>query len=156
MVTVMDKRDLLTRQLEQYYNWIISDKNQSVTTRCWCVTVWIATVAFVSSNKVHLDSLGFTIIIHLPVLLFWILDGFQNSFITLNEQQAQRIEEALALDNVENVDLLKHLLMSSHNNTSFFSKVRVLFSCLFLQETIFFFYLILLIASVVMTMLIPR
>ncbi|MFB2974934.1 hypothetical protein [Microseira sp. BLCC-F43] len=152
----MEKRDLLEKQLDHYYSWILSDKKQSVTTRSWCATVWIATVALVTSDKVDLSPLRFTIIIHLPILLFWILDGFQNTFINLNEQEAKRIEEALVSDKMENIDLREHLLMSSHANTPFATKVSALFTSLFLQETLFLFYLVLVAASVILSIIIPR
>lgn len=150
----MDKRDFLEKQLNNYYSWIISDKSQSVTTRSWCITVWSFSVALlITSDKVNLSHLHVAIIIYLPVLLFWLLDGFQNSFIDSNEQHAKTIEEMLVSEDLEKIDLSEHLLISSHINMKFFSKVKSLLSALFLRETVFVFYLMLFVASLVLAIL---
>jgi hypothetical protein len=147
---MIDKRDFLEKRLTQYYNWILRDKNQSVTTRNWCLTIWVASVAWVMSDNVRLNSLPSVFIIYLPILLFWMLDSFQNSFIELNEQCAKQIEEILTLDNLDNVKLHEHLPIYSHNNTSFSDKIRAFISSLFFKETVAFLYLILLGASTVL------
>lgn len=146
----MDRRDFLERQLNHYYSWIISDKNRSITTRSWCITLWVVTVALVISSQVPLSPLYSTIVIILPVLLFWLLDGFHNSFIDLNEQQAMKIERMLMSNSIEDVDWSESLLMTSHTKTPFSDKVKSLLISLFLRETVSFFYLILLVASVIL------
>jgi hypothetical protein len=147
---MIDKRDFLERRLTQYYNWILRDKTQSVTTRNWCLTIWVASVAWVLSNNISLISWHSALIIYLPVLLFWMLDSFQNSFIDLNEQCAKQIEEILTLDNLDNVNLQKHLPIYNHDNTPFSDKIRAFISSLFFKETVSFVYLILLAASTVL------
>ena len=149
----MDKRNFLEKQLAHYYYWIISDKNRSLTTRSWCITLWVVTVVFLISNQLHLSILYFGITIILPVLLFWLLDAFQNSFIELNEQQAIKIEQMLTLNQNEDVDWQESLLMTRHAQTPFFVKIRSLLISLFIRETVSFFYLILLIISVVLVIL---
>lgn len=149
----MDKRNFLEKQLAHYYHWIISDKNRSLTTRSWCITLWVVTVVFLISNQLHLSILYFGITIILPVLLFWLLDAFHNSFIELNEQQAIKIEQMLTLNQNEDVDWQESLLMTRHAQTPFFVKIRSLLISLFIRETVSFFYLILLIISVVLVIL---
>jgi hypothetical protein len=149
----VDKRNFLEKQLAHYYYWIISDKNRSLTTRSWCITLWVVTVVFLISNQLHLSILYFGITIILPVLLFWLLDAFQNSFIELNEQQAIKIEQMLTLNQNEDVDWQESLLMTRHAQTPFFVKIRSLLISLFIRETVSFFYLILLIISVVLVIL---
>jgi hypothetical protein len=149
----MDKRDFLEKQLNHYYSWIISDKSRSVTIRSWSITVWIFSMALLLTlEKVNLSLLSL-VIIYLPLFLFWILDGFQNSFIESNERQAKRIEQMLVSEDLEKVDLSEYLLISSHINRKFFSKVKSLLAALFLRETVFVFYFILFVASLVLVIL---
>ncbi|MEQ9370975.1 MAG: hypothetical protein RIG63_18395 [Coleofasciculus chthonoplastes F3-SA18-01] len=152
---MMEKRESMQKQLDHYYSWILNDKRQSVMTRCWCVTVWTAMVVLITLSQLNLSPWRFIIIINLPVFLFWMLDGFQNSFTNLNEQHAMSIEQALVSDKLEGFELGEHLLISSHNHTPFFFKVRAFLASIFLQETLFLFYLMLFLASVVLVMLLP-
>jgi hypothetical protein len=147
---MIDKRDFLERRLAQYYNWILRDKNQSVTTRNWCITIWVVSVACVFLNSDRLNSIPSAFLIYLPILLFWMLDSFQNSFITLNEQCAKQIEEILTLESLENVKLHEHLPIYNHDNTQFFDKIKAFISSLFFKETVAFVYLILLGASTIL------
>ena len=150
----MDKRDFLEKQLNHYYSWIISDKSQSVATRSCCIAVWLFSIALlVSSDKINQSPLRIAVIIYLPILLFWLLDGFQNSFIETNEQNAKIIEEMLISQDLPNVDLSQYLLMSSHINRKFLPKLKSLLNALFFLETIFIFYFGLLIASSVLVIL---
>jgi hypothetical protein len=146
----VDKRNFLEKQLAHYYYWIISDKNRSLTTRSWCITLWVVTVVLLISNQLNVSLFYFGITLILPVLLFWLLDGFQNSFIEINEQQAIKIEQMLTSNQYENIDWQESLLMTRHAQTPFLLKVRSLLVSLFLRETVSFFYLILLIISVVL------
>jgi|GEM_PF-3149620 len=143
----MNKLDLLEKQLDYYYTWIIRDKNRSLTTRSWCLTLWIVNVVLIISNKIALHSLSLSILICLPVFLFWLLDGFHNTFIDLNEQKAMKIENLLLSNKNEPTDLQEYMLISGHINTPFFLKIQLFLTSLFLRETVSLFYFILFVVS---------
>jgi hypothetical protein len=155
---MINKRDFLEKQLAHYYDWILRDKNQSVTTRCWCITIWMASVAWIvaMSDKIHLNFVCLVIIIDLPVFLFWLLDAFQNSFIDINEQYARKIEAILISDELESMSLGEHLLMSNHNNTVISLKIKSFFVSLFLRETVSFVYLVLFLVSTLLIVFISN
>lgn len=150
----MDKKKFLEQQLDYYYSWIISDKSRSVAIRSWSIAVWLFSIALLLTIEPISQSIfNLLIIVYLPTLLFWLLDGFQNSFIESNEDQARMIEKILVSEEFEGVLLEAYLPISSHLEKTLSAKIKSLLTALFLRETVFIFYFLLLAASSVFIIL---
>ena len=80
---VMDKSKIANEQLKFLYEEIRNDLDNSKKIRNWCVTVWMASLAAISYEKIELVDSQLMIFPFVPILLFWLLDAFQNTFASL-------------------------------------------------------------------------
>lgn len=100
----------------------------------WCVSVWVLSLGFVSTQVDKLGLLIGFLFVLVPVLIFWFLE----SIFTSGE----------ALVSIRINDLSSALLRSySSVEISSWEKLKILLSRMFLAETIVVFYLLLVVAS---------
>ncbi len=139
----MNKSDMAYRMLDILHSSAERNHEASFRIRGWCITVWMASLAFIMSSDFSLSETQKTVFPFLPIALFWLLDGFQNTFKLVHGRTAGRVEEAIATENLEQLDMKNLLYYSSYPQIPYSEKVRAFFAALFTLETVVFFYIVL-------------
>lgn len=148
----MIDRDRIQWVIEQHYRTIDRHYNQRVTTKSWCLTVWIISIIFTGYNKIILLNYEGVILTILPVILFWIIEGMQASHMKIMELRVAELEKLWLTDKsaIENpTDLLFY---GSHQYQSAKIKFNLFVYALFKMETVFSFYLLLAIIDAIVVL----
>ena len=82
-------------QLAQIYDRISSDEDTRSKIKNWCTTVWIGSLAV--SGSIHAETLGKARLLFpfLAILMFWLMDGTYQRFISHHNGHARKLEEML-------------------------------------------------------------
>ena len=139
--------DVCQRQLERLYTNISEDRARCFAIRQWCVTVWLGTLAALASGKLSITIRQALFLTIASVVMFWILDGFQHVFVRINSTRARELEAILANPSTIDTFGLRHFCVSGYKEIAYRTKMRHFVRTLFLNETVFFFYLLLLVGS---------
>ena len=145
----MDKKTSAEHLLSKLYESIDRDKETSAKIRNWCITVWLGSLAFVLSPKFSLSPLQSKIFPFFPIMVFWVLDAFQNSFIYIHGATARKIESALANDEINELEPNELYFLISYDRIQFSMKLKSFVRALVAKETVAFFYIILLLSTAV-------
>ncbi len=148
----MIERNRLEWVIDQHYRTIDRHYNQRVTTKSWCLTVWLFTLLFVSA-KFAVLNIPAVILTSLPILGFWVIEGMQASHMKIMELRVAELER-LWTSNTSKIKNPSDLLFyGSHQYQSARIKLDMLIHALFRMETVFAFYLLLLGLNLVVAVL---
>ena len=139
----MTKTDLAFRLLDILHCSGENAQDASFKIRSWCITVWMASLGLTMSSTFDVSSTQKVIFPFLPILLFWVLDSFQNTFRLLHGHLAHRIERAIISDEIDGLDGRSLMFNLSYNDTPYKFKLRAFFTVLFTWETVVVFYAVL-------------
>ena len=144
----MDAREVLVQQLEQYYKEIRQKRRARYTIRNWCITIWVAVLIAIGTEKIITDETKAMILVFLPILMFWILEVFQQSFVVLDENRTEVLERILSQTEILFPLSIEYFYNAGYTRIPYKSKVRISMSIMFTSETIIIFYSIMLIGGV--------
>jgi hypothetical protein len=136
----VDARRILEAQLALTYDAYNKSYEQRLNDKKLCLTVWLALLGFVATRP-GTTAIQFTMLTNAPIVLFWILDGMRAVYTQLWESRIVRMEHLLLAENVSVGDI-KPLLFASGSGFSFGGRLRALAFSLFRMESVFFFYLL--------------
>jgi hypothetical protein len=146
----MKPEEFANDQLKFTYSRIQFDREASSKLRNWCVTVWLASLALVNSDKLHLTMLQHIALPVLPLLFFWALDALQNTFIFIHSMHARTIERFLLGREEINAARLEDLtLENAIHQVPYWRKIKILFRVAFFAETVFIFYIALIAVTLI-------
>lgn len=148
----MIDRDRIQWVIEQHYRTIDRHYNQRVTTKSWCLTVWIISMLFAGSNKIILLNYEGLILTILPVIMFWIIEGMQASHMKIMELRVAELEKLWLTDKSEINNHADLLFYGSHQYQSAKIKFNLFVYALFKMETVFSFYLLLAIINAIVVL----
>ena len=131
------------RYLDSVYAEIRNHLDDSIKSRNWCVTVWMAALAAVAYGKIELNQYQKIILPLAPIFLFWVVEAFHHTFAVLHIRLAEKVERALAEDNLESVQNSELYLIIAFRQYSAGRKLNALIKSLFVRESVIFFYLLL-------------
>ena len=143
----MENIEIAQKQLEQFYSTIAQVKQQIIEIRKWSITVWIAIMIGLSSNKIVIDEYFEPIIVFFPIIAFWLLEGFQVTWLSVDTKKAKQVEQFIASGSIESELPIENFYVSSYGTFTYFQKTRMFLDSIFLTESVVFFYLILLILA---------
>ena len=143
----MDKQVLATSLLEKIYEEVRINDEYSKKIRNWCITVWMGAIALVAYGKIDLNNLQKILFPFIPVLVFWVLDAFQNTFASLNARMALKLEKALANEGIDQIETEDLFYMSAYKKLTLREKIRTFLWCMVAKETVTFFYAVLIVVT---------
>ena len=100
----MDREKYAEKLLDRLHDAISQNYETSNKIRNWCVTIWMATLMIVSTDKLSVTVQQGYILTFLPIVMFWLLDGFHNVFILIHSKRAKIIENIIAEGNYEDIN----------------------------------------------------
>lgn len=148
----MIDRDRIQWVIEQHYRTIDRHYNQRITTKSWCLTVWIIAMIFTGYNKIILLNYEGVILTILPVIMFWIIEGMQASHMKIMELRVAELEKLWLTDKSEIKNPTDLLFYGSHQYQSAKIKFNLFVYALFKMETVFSFYLLLAIIDAIVVL----
>jgi len=145
----MIEKNHLQWVIEQHYRTIDRHYNQRITTKSWCLTLWIIAVGFTASNEMLLLNWQGIILTLLPVLMFWTIEGMQASHMKIMELRVAELEKLWLTDQSQIKKPQDLLFYGSHQYQSSKVKLNMFVFALFKMETVFSFYLLLAVIDVI-------
>jgi len=137
---------MIEQQLEQYYESFRKDSSDRNNTRKWCFTLWVAILGFIGSGVISFERLQVLVLLYSPIIIFWMLEGFQHSFTYRNMLKAKDLEtKLLNKKKIEVVDFYINYRLSIPLKT----KLQDLCRTCFTSEVILAYYLTLMIGSTI-------
>ena len=137
----MIEKQSLQWVIEQHYRSIDRHYNQRVTTKSWCLTVWLGTV--LASGFDHFEpniGIAYTF---LPIILFWLLEAFQASHMKILELRVTELEKLWTNGESKIKNRSDILFYGSHQFQSSKIKLNLFGFALFKMETVISFYFLL-------------
>lgn len=135
--------------IEQHYRTIDRHYNQRITTKSWCLTLWLIALGFTAINETMLLNWQGLVLTLLPVLMFWILEATQASHMKIMELRVAELEKLWLTDQSQIKKPQDLLFYGSHQYQSSKVKLNMFFFALFKMETVFSFYLLLAVLDVI-------
>ncbi len=145
----MITKEMAEKRLEQLYGAIGRERARTSDRRNWCITVLLACLAASASGKIEVTSLQAIALPIMPIVLFWLLDGFYCSFILRHQSRAADIERAITNETYNSIDPTECFWISGYDKIGFKEKVGYLLAALFVHESVSVFYLVLLVGTIV-------
>ena len=139
----MDKNERANHLLEKMYEEIRINDENSKKIRNWCITVWMASLAAIAYGKMDISPSQQNLFPFIPVLLFWLLDSFQNTFASLNVLRVLELEKDIADGGIEKYKNIELFYFNGYMNISLTKKMKVFVYAMVAKETVTFFYLLL-------------
>jgi hypothetical protein len=133
---------IISSQLDQYYKHIEADRAKKISARTWFITVWIALLALIGSEKLEFSNIAAVFLIVVPVILFWIIESLSQAFIRINEDRAIVLEKMLTSKTIENSSISEDIfIISGWKNLSYKMKVKTFLFAFMQSESIIIFYI---------------
>ena len=132
--------------LNRYYDAIDKSYTDRSGTKKWCLTVWVAclTLSTKIENFPYCQSLSILLV---AVFIFWYLDAMQAGYGKNLSDKAMKMEQILSQGfNNEINDPLQYFYITGRN-TEKINKIKSTIYAMFCMETVFAFYLLLIMAS---------
>lgn len=139
-MTVLDKTDVeaqLLRAIEQHR----FRSSQLHDTRKLCITVWVALLVAVGSEKLGIVGTKALVLLVVPTLMFWMIDALHGSILMRLHKFICSLEERLAFKSFESDNPIEIYVASVDARTSIRRKISVMFDSLLRSETTAAFYL---------------
>ena len=136
-------------QLQSAYDRITSDQEGSAKIKNWCITVWIGSVAVVTSGHAPWPFAQRLALPLLPIIFFWLLDAVANSYIGVHVARAKKLEAILlGLEETTPQRLLDLSLAAGYPKRSLKEKIKLFVYFFILHKSVSAFYgLLILITS---------
>lgn len=139
----MDREKYAEKLLDRLHDAISQNYETSNKIRNWCVTIWMATLMIVSTDKLSVTVQQGYILTFLPIVMFWLLDGFHNVFILIHSKRAKIIENIIAEGNYEDINKGDYFFFVGYDKIPMMRKISVFLYSLFCRESVTSFYIML-------------
>lgn len=143
----MTNIEIAQKQLEQFYSAIAHEKQRIVEIRKWAITVWLAIMIGLASNKIVINKFFEPIIVFFPIIAFWLLEGFQHMWVKIDNRKAKQVEQFIVSYSSGSEFPIEYFYASSYGTFTYSQKLMMLFGSLFFTERVVIFYLLLIILS---------
>jgi hypothetical protein len=90
----LDVQGAVQAQMDQYYSAIAQEKENRAKARNWQITVFVALVAYLNSNRSG-TATAFPMLLGVTGM-FWLVEGFYQSLVLAYFTRVGRLEELLA------------------------------------------------------------
>jgi hypothetical protein len=131
----MDLEEYAKDQLTHVYARITADQGTRNSIRGWCITVWIGSIAAVSSSRLAIVPGLKSVLPILPIVWFWLLDAMYQTYIFHHITNAKRLEEMLiGLRTITSEELRNTSLASSGGSAPFRERITLLLRFVFLYK----------------------
>ncbi len=118
----------------------------------WCITLWVAILVVLFTKKLQFGYFTITIMLSLPVLLFWCLETIYAAGLILVVEFERDIEKRIITKNLLVRDVSEIMISSRFQKIPFSTKVVTNLKAAFTLENIVIFYL----ALLTLSLLIPK
>ena len=113
------------------------------------ITVWVALMVTIGSNKLDLIGAKALLLICTPTLMFWLTDAMMDSITVFIHKNITKLEELLSKGNYKIEDPLSIFLSSSYEKISIKTKIKTTLLSIVSREINLLFYIIQLLISVI-------
>ena len=143
----MTNIEIAQKQLEQFYSAVAQEKQRITETRKWAITVCLAIIIGLASNKIVINKSFEPLIVFFPIIAFWLLEGFHYTWAKIDYLKAKQVEQFIASFSGDSEFPIEYFYASSSGTFTYSQKLMILFKSLFFKERVVVFYLLLLILS---------
>lgn len=134
-------QDVINLQLSQFYSVIAQERENRVKTRNWAITSLSAYIAILGSGKIYVDQTVAMSTLIIVICIFWIIEGFHQSLVLVNEGRVKLIEELLAKTNLPTKLPIELHYISGYQFINTRTKIIAFLRGTFTSEPIAFFYM---------------
>jgi|GEM_PF-6453660 len=139
--------------IDKLYDDLFFYRNQRENCKKWSVTIWLATLIALASGKIAIDiNISLSLLIA-PIIIFWIIEAIYAGITIIISEQIEAAEELFERGLNNRKELAKHLTMSGRSNFKFKHKIFALLKGAFFTETVFLFYILLIVSSITFCLL---
>jgi hypothetical protein len=128
-------------QLAHLYGALEAAIAHQHTSKKWCLTIWLAILAVLLTEKMKADFSDQIILTLLPVFTFWLYDGISAGQAIMWERRAMKLERLLFTENKDVLEPEILLYRVGHYHITFKEKIECFATAIFTMETVFVFYL---------------
>ncbi len=143
----MIEKNRLEWVIEQHYKTIDRHYNHRITTKNWCLTLWIGLLIVIASGRVVTFNFHGIVLSLLPLFLFWVIEAFQASHMKIMELRVAELEKLWAQQESKIKKPTDLLFYGSHQYQSSRIKFNMFMYALFKMETVYAFYLLLVVIN---------
>ena len=129
-------------QLKLYYAAIDKNYDDRTNTKKWCITAWLATIAFVGKEGQSLTFLAATGLIWAPIVMFWLLEATQGAYAKVLIDKGLEMEQML-LNGWEGVETPGQYLYLSGRHAPMRVKAKATLYAAFAMESVVTLYVLL-------------
>ena len=141
-------KELAYVQLENYYSIMESDRGRRLTTRNWFIIIWLAILVVLGSRETQLPLNASITLVAVPTVLFWMFEAAYQMGGSINRERVMRLESFIR-DGDFSKEIPKDLmLVTGWAAVSLPKKYRHFVRTLLFAEMLVFFYLFILVASI--------
>ena len=135
----MDNKGIVQKQLDQLYSILVGHRENRMRFRNWCVTITIALITIIISQKLVLTKIQSIIMLISPIFIFWVLEVMEFTYELIDLHKSEKLEELLIKDKIDSIPI--ELLWASSLKTKALkgNKNRLLIATI-LTKAILFFY----------------
>ena len=142
--------------IDKLYGDLFFYRNQRENCKKWCVTIWFATLIALASGKIAIDINISLFLLIAPIIIFWVIEAIYAGITIIINKQIGAAEESFERGLYNRKELAKHLVMSGRSNFKFKHKISALLKGAFFTETVFLFYIVLIIGSIIFCLLLQN
>ena len=139
----MEQIDIAQKQLEQFYLSMSQTTQRIVEIRKWAVTVWLAIIIAVGSDKISIGTYEALFSLFMSISCFWLLEGLHFATIRVDHRKARRLEKFIASYNSDQNLPVDYFYVSSYGVIAVRDKFWLMMRALFKSPMLTAFYIIL-------------
>lgn len=136
-------KHLYERSLERFYDAIDKNYEHRINTKKWCLTLWLATIAFISESEQSLSFFTALSLSSVPIVAFWFLEATQGAYGKVLIDRAIEMEGLMARD-WNGIESPERYFYLSGRHAQMGVKVRATLYAGLAMETVVTFYVVLL------------
>ena len=144
----MDNKGIIQKQLDQLYSILAGHRENRMRFRNWCVTITVALITIIISQKLVLTKTQSVIMLISPIFIFWVLEVMEFTFELIDLRKSEKLEELLIKDKIDTIPLELLWASSLKTNTSKKKQICLLITTI-LKKAILFFYVFLAIVAII-------
>jgi hypothetical protein len=149
----MLSKELIKFQLDHIYRSIDNTRDGRQAIKKWALTAWLAILVAFVSKKLLVEINDQLVVLIISVAMFWFYEGLSSVHTLLFEQRARSLEKLLVNQEIEDYEPMSLFVVSGHRYISLKTKLALFYSGCFKLETIFLFYLALMIVGITFILL---
>ena len=143
----MLSEDIVKFQLENIYKSIDLTRSNRQNIKKWCLTVWLAIVVAIMTERIPSSGSYSFFILNIAIVVFWLYEGINSVHTLLFEERARMLETLLISGEYSVANPEKYFAVYGNQYITLNDKSRKFLIGCFRMETIFVFYVVLIILS---------